>query len=78
MNKYLVVFFDRYETEDSINYTVEAEGPFKAIIQAYDRKCGGDALDPDEREEIGADLNLIDDTFSCISGEEEDILVYKL
>ena len=75
MNKYLVVFFDRYQTEDSKHHTVEAEGPFKAIIQAYG---GNDELDPDEREWIGEMLELIDDTFSCVSGEEEDILVYKL
>ena len=70
MNKYLVVNFNRYETKSSGHQFVESESAVGAIL--------GDSNDVEEKEWIESEIVHKDETFSFISGEEFDTLVYKI
>ncbi len=70
MNKYLIVGFDRYNTEESGHTFVMGKDPIDALMN-----------DPDEDYEmewIEEEIIHSNETFSCIPGEESDILIYKV
>lgn len=62
MNRYLVIDFNRYDTECSTNKFVEANGPVEAL-----ELFTGDEID---------EMDHPSETFSCVSGEENDFLIY--
>ncbi len=64
MSRYLVVDFDRYDTECSVNKFVEADSPQKAFEEFTGDECDEDMMDHPS------------DNFSCVSGEENDFLIY--
>lgn len=67
MNDYLVVGFDRYDTDRSSHERIKANSPLEAALAFYE-------LD----EDPGLELEYVDDTFTCEPGEESDLLIYKL
>ena len=74
MAKYLVVEFDRYDTEDSVHTYVSAKSHKEAII----RVC--EAEDDDEGY-LKSDLKeslIVKDDFASLAMEESDILSYKI
>lgn len=75
MATFLVITFNRYETEDSTHKYTEAETHKEAIIKtAHDN-----AFDEDEGfAEYIDDMIVIKGDFASVSEEESDILCYKL
>lgn len=71
MNTFLVIRFDRYDTEESSHEYVEAETFKEAIIKTHDN---GD----EEFAEYIDDMMVVKRDFASISEEESDILCYKL
>ncbi len=72
--KYLVVRFDRYDTDRSGYELVEADSHLNAVLNS-----SYPTLDEDEPLREGTErgeLNQVDEFFACIAGEEEDILIY--
>ena len=67
MNEYLVVGFDRYDTDKSSHVRINADTPLQAALTFYE-------LD----EDPGLELVYVDDTFTCEPGEESDLLIYKI
>jgi len=73
---YLVIRFDRYDTEKSTYHHLEALSPIHAVLEMYKAEgCDEDELD-EIAEEIRTDIVHVDEVFSCLSGDEEDVLVY--
>ncbi len=71
MSKYLVVDFNRYDTNQSTHVHVEADSPFDAFIKTQDEDLGLDGI------EFYRELfQSVDEIFSCIPLEENDILIY--
>jgi len=73
---YLVIHFDRYDTHKSKYYHLEALSPIHAILKMYEEEgCEQDELD-EVAENLSTDIVHVDEVFSCLPGEEDDILVY--
>ncbi len=73
MNKYLVIQFDRYDTEESTHDDIEAESPLDALLEVV-----GEDEDEDERAYYKKNLIKVSKDFSCVPGEESDLLIYTL
>lgn len=74
MSTFLIIDFDRYDTNNSTHQRVEADTPSEAL-----RKSMGDTdFDQQEYEHLMKLFEEVDDTFSCVALEENDILIYKL
>lgn len=71
--KYLVVRFDRYDTDRSEYELVESDSHLNAVLKSRFTHFGwGDIIEGTERGE----LNQVDEFFACVAGEEEDLLIY--
>jgi len=71
MKKYLVIYFDRYNTEGSEHKFVNADSPLEAI-EAYFGKL------EDFEEFYKEQLIEVDEIYSCVPDEEFDILIYLI
>ena len=72
MARYLVITFDRYETEDSTHDFVDGANSHKEAIEAAYQE--GEDLS----NYLDDMLLVVSDDFACVSQEESDILSYKL
>jgi len=76
--KFLVINFDRYETDESTREYYEAPNVEDVISQ----KAVKDSHTGEEAEELKDDmlseLTKVDEVYSCISGDESDILFYVI
>ncbi len=75
--KYLVVRFDRYDTDRSKYELVESDShlnAFKAckLTNDWEVEDWEEMLEGTDRGEF----NQVDEFFACVSGEEEDYLIY--
>lgn len=74
MNKYLVIDFNRYDTDESEHATVEAINPLEALLDFLD-----DGDEDDTREYYtNGQIQKVSDDFSCVPGEENDYLIYLI
>lgn len=71
--KYLVVYFDRYDTHMSTHHTTEADSPKDAIINTYKYP-----VDDGFKKYVDDMLTTTSPEFSSIAEEESDILVFTL
>ena len=83
MNKYLVIDFDRYDTNNSKRFYVEADSSWEALSGVVKGIIIGTGdSDPEYAEEelkyLKGLWEEVSDTFSCVSLEESDYLVYKI
>ena len=83
--KYLVVNFNRYDTENSTYHHIEAKSSKAAIMAMWDKSFPKDYDAGAKTEEMGdikesvnESFIKVDKNFSCVPGEEQDILVYKI
>ena len=72
MATFLVIHFDRYDTEDSTHSYIEANNHKEAIIKSY-----GESADDGLSDYIDG-LIVVKRDFASIAEEESDILCYKL
>lgn len=81
MNNYLVIYFNRYDTTKSQHNTVVSNGPQEALYKDVCNRYSSQ-LDPDEIEReyqfLLETYEEVSDTFSCVSLEENDYLIYKI
>ena len=81
MQRYLIVNFDRYNTENSKQAFVTAPSVKEALWKHALTRENGDEDEDDEEEYmsyVNSSLITVNDTFSCIPGEETDVLVYTI
>ena len=71
MHNYLIIFFNRYDTEQSTHTTIEADTPLNAIYK------NDSDIDKDGKDWIRDEYIQVDSVFGCVPGEESDILIYK-
>lgn len=78
MSKFLCINFNRYETKLTTQSFIEGESGKDVCVKFYEE----DGLDEDELEEVLEQIDdtyvQVNDTFGCIEGEENDILIYKI
>ena len=78
MSKFLVVYFDRYDTTDSTHEQVEADSFDDVLVHMSQDPL----VEVGEQEEILKWLRdmyvQVDDGFGCVPQEETDYLIYKL
>ena len=79
MPKFLCINFNRYDTNNSSQSTIEADGGKDACIKFFaEDNEEGEELDEENVGYINENYEQVSDTFGCISGDENDILIYKL
>ena len=75
MAKYLVINFDRYETNESKYDHVEASSHKEAYLKSK-HVPKFELEDPEFLEWVDGMWIQTDEMFGCLPGEENDILVY--
>ena len=81
MNNYLCINFNRYDTERSKHNTIQADGPQEALYKFLFEQLAADATHDEIQREYQYLLESyiqVSDTFSCVPGEENDYLIYKI
>lgn len=77
MNEYLVIRFDRYDTNRTMEERVIAMTPQEAYQKAW-KEMTGTTIDDSEASLYFHEYKQVTDVFGCIAGEEEDLLIYVL
>ena len=78
MSKYLVINFNRYDTNKSREQIVEADSFPNALKTSMDIPPGpmSDGFDEEEYKYLMVLFEQVSDSFACVALEEADILIY--
>jgi len=76
--KFLVINFDRYDTEESTREYYEASSVEDVISQKAVKDSHTDENVEELKDYMLSELTKVDEVYSCISGDESDILFYVI